>query len=57
MNMDETDNEKIVGILHDVIKDTHWNFEDLEKEGFSKEVFDALKCVTKTSEDEDYVLS
>ena len=29
-------------------------FEDLEKEGFSKEVIDALKCVTKTSEDEDY---
>lgn len=54
INMGQTDNEKIVGILHDVIKDTHWIFEDLEKEGFSKEVFDALKCVTKTSEDEDY---
>ena len=54
MNMGQTDNEKIVGVLHDVIEDTHWTFEDLEKEGFSKEVIDALKCVTKTSEDEDY---
>lgn len=54
MNMGETDNEKIVGILHDVIEDTQWTFEELEKEGFSKEVIDALKCVTKTSEDEDY---
>jgi len=54
MNMGQTDNEKIVGILHDVIEDTHWTFEDLEKEGFSKEVIDAIKCVTKTSEDEDY---
>ena len=54
MNMGQTDNEKIVGILHDVIEDTHWTFEDLENEGFSKEVIDALKCVTKTSEDEDY---
>ena len=54
MNMGQNDNEKIVGVLHDVIEDTHWTFEDLEKEGFSKEVIDALKCVTKTSEDEDY---
>lgn len=54
MNMGQTDNEKIVGVLHDVIEDTDWTFEDLEKEGFSKEVIDALKCVTKTSEDEDY---
>ena len=54
MNMGETENEKIVGILHDVIEDTHWTFEDIEKEGFSKEVIDALRCITKTSEDEDY---
>jgi len=54
MNMGQTDNEKIVGVLHDVIEDTPWTFEDLEKEGFSKDVIDALKCVTKTSEDEDY---
>ena len=54
MNMGETVNEKIVGMLHDVIEDTSWTFEDLEKEGFSKEVIDALKCVTKGSEDENY---
>jgi (p)ppGpp synthase/HD superfamily hydrolase len=54
MNMGQNDNEKIVGVLHDVIEDTHWTFEDLEKEGFSKEVIDALRCVTKTSENEDY---
>jgi (p)ppGpp synthase/HD superfamily hydrolase len=54
MNMGESDNEKIVGVLHDVIEDTNWTFEDLEKEGFSKVVIDALKCVTKISEDEDY---
>jgi (p)ppGpp synthase/HD superfamily hydrolase len=54
MNMGQDDNEKIVGVLHDVIEDTDWTFEDLEKEGFSKEVIGALRCVTKTSEDEDY---
>ena len=54
MDLGATNEEKIVGILHDLVEDTHWTFEDLEKEGFSKEVIDALKCVTKTSEDEDY---
>ncbi len=54
MNMRQNDNERIVGVLHDVIEDTHWTFEDLEKEGFSKEIIDALKCITKTSDVEDY---
>jgi (p)ppGpp synthase/HD superfamily hydrolase len=54
MDMGKTVNEKIVGVLHDVIEDTHWTFEDLEKEGFSREVVVALKCVTKISEEEDY---
>ncbi|MFL5730460.1 MAG: hypothetical protein ACJ75J_13310 [Cytophagaceae bacterium] len=50
----KNDNEKICGILHDVVEDTDWTFEKLEKEGFSEEVIAALKCVTKTSEDEPY---
>jgi (p)ppGpp synthase/HD superfamily hydrolase len=54
MNMGKTVNEKIVGVLHDVIEDTNWTFEDLEKEGFTKEIIDALKCVTKTSDVEEY---
>ena len=32
----------------------HWDFERLKEEGFSKEVLDALRSVTKTSEEEDY---
>jgi (p)ppGpp synthase/HD superfamily hydrolase len=50
----KTDEEKIVGALHDVVEDTDWTFELLEKEGFSKEIMEALKCVTKLSPDEDY---
>lgn len=49
-----TINEKIVGILHDVIEDTDWTFERLEAEGFTTEIIEALKCVTKLSEDEPY---
>lgn len=54
MNMGKTMDEKIVGVLHDVVEDSEWTFEMLEKEGMPKEVVDALKCVTKLSEDEDY---
>lgn len=44
--MGQTKNEKIVDIIHDVIECTHLIFEDLEKERFSNDVIDALKCVT-----------
>ena len=54
MEMGRTEDEKIVGVLHDVIEDTDWTFERLEAEGFSQEVINALRCVTKTSENENY---
>ena len=54
MNMGKSMEEKIAGILHDVVEDSEWTFEMLEKEGIPKDVMDALRCVTKLSEDEDY---
>jgi hypothetical protein len=54
MAMGKTTDEKIVGVLHDVIEDTDWTFDRLAAEGFSAEVIDALRCVTKLSEDEPY---
>ena len=54
MNMGKTVEEKIAGVLHDVLEDSDWTFEMLEKEGIPKDVLDALRCVTKLSEDEDY---
>lgn len=54
MEMGQTEEEKIVGVLHDVVEDTEWTFEALEAEGFSQEVIAALKCVTKLSENENY---
>ena len=50
----ETEEEKIVAILHDVVEDTDWNFDELRKEGFSETVIEALETVTKYSEEEDY---
>lgn len=54
MEMGNTEDEKIVGVLHDVIEDTDWTFEKLAEEGFSKEIVSALRCVTKLSENENY---
>ena len=50
----ETEEEKIVAVLHDVVEDTDWTFDELRKEGFSETIIEALTSVTKYSEDEDY---
>jgi (p)ppGpp synthase/HD superfamily hydrolase len=43
----ETNQEKIVAILHDVVEDTDWTLEALAKEGFPPQLLEALRCVTK----------
>ena len=48
------ESEKIVAVLHDVVEDSNWTFEALLAEGFSIEVIEALKSVTKNSDNEDY---
>ena len=42
----ESDDEKMVAVLHDVVEDTEVTFSDLEAEGFSMQVLDALRLVT-----------
>ena len=49
-----TMDEKIVGVLHDVVEDTEWTFEALLDEGFPVHIVDALRCVTKLSDTEPY---
>lgn len=46
--------EKIVGVLHDVVEDSDWTFERLEAEGFTSDIIEALRCVTKLSDSEPY---
>ena len=43
----DTEEERIVALLHDVAEDTEVSIADLEGEGFSKEVIGALEDLTK----------
>jgi (p)ppGpp synthase/HD superfamily hydrolase len=48
-----TESERIAGVLHDVVEDSQVSIEDLIACGFSKEVIDAIKAVTKRPEEEN----
>jgi Guanosine polyphosphate pyrophosphohydrolases/synthetases len=50
----ETQDERIVGILHDVIEDTGLTFADLRRLGFPEYIIEALDSVTHR-EDEGYM--
>ena len=44
----KSNDERIVGVLHDVCEDCPgWDFDRLRREGFSEIVIDALRSVTK----------
>ena len=53
----DSQTEKIVAVLHDVIEDSQppyrWELDDLRREGFSEEVLTALDGVTRRA-DESY---
>jgi (p)ppGpp synthase/HD superfamily hydrolase len=54
MQAGRTIDEKIVGVLHDIVEDTTWTFDALLAEGFPAHIVDALRCVTKLHDDEPY---
>jgi (p)ppGpp synthase/HD superfamily hydrolase len=49
-----TEEEKICGVLHDIVEDTDVTFEQLASEGLSPVILEALRGVTKLSENEEY---
>lgn len=40
--------DKTCALLHDVVEDTPWTYEQLLAEGFSEQVVQAVRCLTKT---------
>ena len=53
MRQMDSETEKIVGMLHDVVEDTPITLQKLRQKGYSQEIVDALDCLTKR-EDESY---
>jgi hypothetical protein len=53
MHTVETDAQRIVAILHDVVEDTLETSDSLRKRGFSEEIVDAIAALTK-KKGEDY---
>lgn len=43
----ENELEQICAVLHDVVEDSDFTFEELRKQGFSEKVIDVLDCLTK----------
>lgn len=43
----ESDEERIVAVLHDVVEDSGWTLEALRAEGFSEQILAAIDSVTR----------
>ena len=55
MNAGKTYDEKMVGVLHDVIEDCpEITLDYLLQEGFPNDIVFAIECLTKTPADQDY---
>lgn len=45
--MGQTEDEKIVGLLHDVVEDTGYTLDELSEDGFSDKVIEAVDALTR----------
>ncbi|WP_139892422.1 MULTISPECIES: bifunctional (p)ppGpp synthetase/guanosine-3',5'-bis(diphosphate) 3'-pyrophosphohydrolase [unclassified Bacillus (in: firmicutes)] len=52
MNRLDTAEEKIVGVLHDIIEDTELTFDDLREYGFSEKIIAGIDSVTRREGEE-----
>lgn len=44
------DDERLVGMLHDLVEDKEWTFEDLLRDGFPEHIVDTLRLLTHDKE-------
>ena len=50
----ETEDSIILALLHDVVEDSHYTFEEIESFGFSPSIISALRLLTH-EDSEDYI--
>lgn len=50
----ETEDSIIVALLHDVVEDSHYTFEEIENYGFSPSIISTLRLLTH-EDSEDYI--
>lgn len=48
----EEETLQIIALLHDVIEDSAWTLEDLQRYGFSREILQAVSALTKHEHEE-----
>ncbi len=48
----QSDAEKIVAVLHDIVEDTPCLFQDLRDKGYSEQVIEAIDYLTRRGEEE-----
>ena len=47
----ETEQERVIAVLHDLVEDTTYTFDDLRAMGYAAEIVEALDCVTRRPEE------
>ena len=48
-----TEQERIAGVLHDIVEDCQVTYDDLAALGYDEDIIDAIRCVSKLPEEED----
>ena len=48
----ETETDRIVAVLHDVVEDSEVTVSDLKRAGYSEEILEAIKYLTSSKEEE-----
>lgn len=55
MDKQTTVTRKIIGVLHDLIEDTDWTYDDLRREGFGDSVLIPLRLLTFNEVEKPYL--
>ena len=48
----ETETDRIIAVLHDVVEDSGVTVQDLQKAGYSAEIVEAIRYLTRSKEEE-----